>query len=611
MGAADQLTFGKYQLLEQISAGGMGVVYRARHTMLGHEAAIKILPLSLAADPNARQFFSRGAASAAGLNHPNILPTLEYGEDEGHLYLVMPLIRGGTLRERMLRGPIAPARIVGYLRQLAAALDFAHAHRIVHRDVKPQNILIEVIDGEEHLFLADFGIAKALEGTIGLTRTGASVGTPEYMAPEQARGQADPRSDLYALGIILYQLLTGVVPYSGTTPVEVLMKHLHDPLPQEALRRVSPPLPDGVIGVLQRALAKAPDERYQSGQALVEGFVAALARRDMNELIGVTAVPELDVTELAPQLHMRTPMPLPISPTPVPGFPTAATRVSLPAPTPPPMLTPQANVAVPSLAARRSPLVIGLAAALVVALVGCLGVGGVGAYMLRPTPAPANRQVALIDPTAIPTATPIPPTATALPPSPTPIPPSPSPSASPRPSPSPSPTLTGPVGKQPAGWSIYAGSERLPFAIYYPTGWMIDSTTDPRGISFRAPDNRTTLFVGVMPASDEMNINGLRDDFKRDMNFGCIRDGDCVVTDGYTGNDAIGGIGRTTFAWQTLTITYRNGATEGMRAGEGLKNGNYWHYEFVSPGDSFNASMQTYMLPMLNSLNIYATPTER
>src|SRR4029079_16559457 len=109
MGAADQLTFGKYQLLEKISAGGMGVVYRARHTLLGHEAAIKILPTSLAADPESRQFFARGAASAAGLTHPNILPTLEYGEDEGHLYLVMPLIHGGTLKERMLDGPVAPA----------------------------------------------------------------------------------------------------------------------------------------------------------------------------------------------------------------------------------------------------------------------------------------------------------------------------------------------------------------------------------------------------------------------------------------------------------------------------------------------------------------------
>src|SRR5690349_19569323 len=112
MGAMDQLTFGKYQLLERIGEGGMGVVYRVRHTLLGHEAAIKLLPLSLASDPNSRQLFARGAASAAGLNHPNILPVLEYGEDEGHLYLVTPLIRGGTLKERMSDGPVAPARIV-------------------------------------------------------------------------------------------------------------------------------------------------------------------------------------------------------------------------------------------------------------------------------------------------------------------------------------------------------------------------------------------------------------------------------------------------------------------------------------------------------------------
>lgn len=614
MGAAEQLRFGNYQLLEQISAGGMGVVYRARHTLLGHEAAIKILPASLAADSDSRQLFARGAASAAGLNHPNILPTLEYGEDEGHLYLVMPLIRGGTLKERILAGPVAPARAADYLRQLAAALDFAHAHRIVHRDVKPQNVLVEVIDGAEHLFLADFGIAKALEGASGLTRTGASIGTPEYMAPEQARGQADPRSDLYSLGIILYQLLTGTVPYSGTTAVEVLMKHLRDPLPQEPLRRVRPPLPGSIDRVLQRALAKEPDLRYQSGQALLDDFMASLADREVIRRVEAAAhIPEVrepGLQSAVPPQSARL-----ATPATIPDFPTAATRYSPPDPILSAVTAPRSAGVVSPQPARRRPLILGLAAALVVAVVGCLGVGGAGAYVLRATPAPVTRQVALVEPTATSTATPAPPTATAVPPSPAPFAsakPSPSPtsrpspSPSPRPSASPAPKLTGPYGVRPTGWSTYAGDEQFPFAIYYPPGWSATPTTDGAGIIFRAPVEQVAFLVTVSPASADANINGLRDDVKKILNRQCAQNPKCArVDDVTTANDTIGG---TVFAWQLMVLRYKDGSEQGYRAGEAVKNGYWWHYEFVAPEPSY---FDTYLLPMLNSLNIYATPAAR
>ncbi|HET8628106.1 MAG TPA: protein kinase [Thermomicrobiales bacterium] len=265
---------GAYRLEERVGRGGMGEVYRAQHLKLGREAAVKILPANLAAEADFLKRFEREAASAASLDHPNILPVWDYGEQGDLPYLVMPFVRGGTLKERLERGPLERAEALGYLGQMAAALDYAHAHGLIHRDVKPANMLL---DGRGRLFLSDFGIAKALEGAEGLTRTGVGVGTPEYMAPEQAQGHADARSDFYALGIILYQMLTGQVPYRGNSTVEVLMKHLQEPVPLLPLRAVNPALPPRIEGVIQRALAKNPNDRYQSGQALVDAASEALA----------------------------------------------------------------------------------------------------------------------------------------------------------------------------------------------------------------------------------------------------------------------------------------------------------------------------------------------
>ena len=219
MSGPGERILGSYRLVEQIGKGGMGEVYRAQHLRLGREAAVKILPVNLASEADFLKRFEREAASAASLDHPNILPVWDYGEQGGVPYLVMPYIRSGTLKERLGRGPLSRQDILRYLSQMADALDYAHEKGIIHRDVKPANMLL---DERGRLYLSDFGIAKALEGAEGLTRTGVGVGTPEYIAPEQAQGRADSRSDLYALGIILYELLAGrTAPDRAATPTTV------------------------------------------------------------------------------------------------------------------------------------------------------------------------------------------------------------------------------------------------------------------------------------------------------------------------------------------------------------------------------------------------------
>ena len=257
---------GAYELLARIGGGGMAEVYRARQsTAFGREVAVKVIRTGFSEDSDFRSRFLREAQAISRLSHPNILPLIEFGEDQGMLYLVMPLAREGTLRDliKQRNGPLPPEEAIPLFIQLCNAVQYAHEQGIVHRDLKPQNVLLQQ---RTHVLLADFGIARDSSVDTNLTATGTGIGTVEYMAPEQAIGQADARSDIYSLGIVLYQLLTGNVPYSGSTPFQILLKHTNEQLPDP--RAFNPSLPAEMVEVLRIALAKQGQNRFQSAQAL-------------------------------------------------------------------------------------------------------------------------------------------------------------------------------------------------------------------------------------------------------------------------------------------------------------------------------------------------------
>src|SRR5919199_206942 len=236
-----------YTLFEPVGHGGMAVVYRARQESLDRTVAVKVLSENLAASTEFMERFRREARTAANLRHPNVITVHDFGEDErGVPYLVLEYIEGPTLADLMDAG-LDDGRIPGLLDQIAAGLDYAHARGVIHRDIKPGNVLITE-DGRA--VLADFGLAWLLEGA-HLTLTGGVIGTPEYMAPEQAGGgEVDSRCDVYALGVVLYEMLVGERPFAAETPIGVLLKHLQAPAPSVLDAR--PDLPAAVADVLNK-----------------------------------------------------------------------------------------------------------------------------------------------------------------------------------------------------------------------------------------------------------------------------------------------------------------------------------------------------------------------
>ena len=253
---------GNYQILEELGRGGMAVVYKAYQSSLNRYVAIKVLPAQLSFDQEFVERFQREAKAAAGLRHPNIVVIHDVGQADRVYYIVMEYLEGRTLKQVIEQGGALPAeRVLGIVEQIGEALDYAHRRGFVHRDVKPANIFV----GEgDRVTLTDFGIAKAASETQQLTRTGMLIGTPEYMSPEQAGGgRVDHRTDLYALGVVLYQMLVGRVPFRGTTPHAVLHAVIYEapPPPRQLNSRISPALE----AVIVRSIAKDPEQRHQTG----------------------------------------------------------------------------------------------------------------------------------------------------------------------------------------------------------------------------------------------------------------------------------------------------------------------------------------------------------
>jgi serine/threonine-protein kinase len=260
---------GRYEVIASLGRGGMGVVYRAYDPALDRPVALKLLAPDLACQPAVVSRLRREAVSAARLHHPNIAILYEFGEADGAPYLAMEYVPGAPLRQLLEAGPPPVERALSILAQIAEALDYAHAMGVVHRDVKPSNILV---DGD-HAMLIDFGLAEMAEDTF-VTADGAVLGTPHYMSPEQAAGRhADGRSDQYALAAVAYELLAGVPPFHGRAATAVIHSHIYEPPPPPTERR--PALPGALNGVLLRGLAKQPDQRYPSATAFVAALHAA------------------------------------------------------------------------------------------------------------------------------------------------------------------------------------------------------------------------------------------------------------------------------------------------------------------------------------------------
>ena len=292
----DSLFDGRYLIVRKLGSGGMANVYLAHDQELGRRVAIKILDDRHAADEQFVERFRREAQNAAGLSHPSIVSIYDRGEAEGTYYIAMEYVEGRTLKELLVaRGPSPLGIAIDYTRQILSALRFAHRNGIVHRDIKPHNV---IVDGEGRVKVMDFGIARAGAAS-QMTEAGSIIGTAQYLSPEQARGApVDQTSDLYSTGIVLYELLTGTVPFTGETPVEIAMKHLSQvPAPPSAHR---PDVPRDLDYVALRALAKDPSDRYHSAEEMdsdleriargigvsaetAEAATTVLSRTDVNE----------------------------------------------------------------------------------------------------------------------------------------------------------------------------------------------------------------------------------------------------------------------------------------------------------------------------------------
>jgi ligand-binding sensor domain-containing protein len=346
---------GVYQIVERIGRGGMATVYKAYQPSVDRYVAIKILPSHLTEDESFVGRFTQEARTLARLEHPHILPVHDYGEEGGTTYLVMRYVKAGTLKDLISRqGPLELEEVARVMDQVGRALDYAHSQNVVHRDIKPSNILI---DQQGNTFLTDFGIAKLVAETAQFTASGAIIGTPAYMSPEQSMGQpADYRCDIYSLGVVLYELVTGQLPFEAETPLAVLLKHINDPLPLPRL--IKEDLPEAVERVILKATAKAPEDRFQSVQEMIDALARAVAPRPAEPV-----PPPAEAVQEA-TLAWSSDEPVPEVAYETGATPPAAAREAIPSPTveetpPPPAMEPAprpaAELAAPPVAEGGTP----------------------------------------------------------------------------------------------------------------------------------------------------------------------------------------------------------------------------------------------------------------
>jgi serine/threonine-protein kinase len=428
-------TFGAYRVEGPLGRGGMASVYKAYEAGLDRYVALKTLPPEFLHDETFPERFEREAKAVAKLEHPNIVPIYAYGIEGGTPWMAMRLVPGGALSGLLKRGRLEPARAVAILEGAAEALAYAHSKHVVHRDVKPQNILL---DERERVYLADFGIAKMLAGESHLTATGMISGTPQYMAPEQAvTNKVDARADIYALGVVAYELLTGRVPFSADTPVGVLMKHAQEEVPRPSTDEVKEPL----MRVLLKALAKKPEDRFETPLAFTAALEAAL-----HELPTERGLPTLELTADMAVSDLRTATAVARPTRPAATAPTRLLAGSGAAAQAPPARTqpasaPSANGRAPVRSAST-----GLAVALGMGGVAALVLAGAAALWLMRRPAsapiaspasPANGPV--LSPSTLVAVAPTPPAASSAPPLATTLPSAP-------PAALPSPKTTAPAG---------------------------------------------------------------------------------------------------------------------------------------------------------------------
>ncbi len=287
-----QNLIGRYTIIEEIGRGGMAYVYRGFDPRFKRDVAIKVLTRDLMNDATLIARFEREAQTIAALEHPAIVPVYDFGEDDSRPYLVMRLMTGGTLTDQLKQGPLTINKTVRILDRIGSALERAHQKGVIHRDLKPSNIMF---DDYGDAFLADFGIARLTESAI--TLTGDSViGTPAYMSPEQIHGdkEIDGRSDIYALGVICFEMLTGQRPYIDSTPTKVMMRHIIDPVPD--IRAVNPDLPQGIDEVITKTMAKEPDERYATAGEMT-ATLSTLSRLELVPPMAGESVAETSVSE--------------------------------------------------------------------------------------------------------------------------------------------------------------------------------------------------------------------------------------------------------------------------------------------------------------------------